>query len=221
MSRRTTRSTKTAAAEFTPTATTTQAKAARPSTTIPAPAHLFEDADAWDAWLDTNHGTVTAGIWLKISKKGAPVPSVTYDQAVDAALCWGWIDGQRKTLDETHFLQRFTPRRKASIWSKRNVGKVAVLVEAGRMRRAGQAEVDAAKADGRWDKAYASASIVEVPADLAAALDRNKKARSFFDALGKSKRYSFLWRLETLKRQETRKARIDEFAALLAQGKTL
>ena len=158
---------------------------------------------------------------LKISKKGCAVASVTYDEAVDTALCFGWIDGQRKSHDESHFLQRFTPRRKTSIWSKRNVDKVAALVAAGRMRPAGQSEVDAAKADGRWEKAYAGSRTIEVPKDFEAALNRNKKAKNFFETLGKTKRFSFLWRIETAKRAETRKRRIDEFVSLLAQQKTL
>jgi uncharacterized protein YdeI (YjbR/CyaY-like superfamily) len=176
---------------------------------------------AWESWLETNHRTENVGVFLKISKKGCAVPSVTYDEAVDTALCFGWIDGQRKSYDESHFIQRFTPRRKASIWSKRNVDKVAVLVAAGRMRPAGQNEVDAAKADGRWEKAYAGSSTAVVPEDFEAALSRNKKAKNFFESLGKTKRWTFIWRIDTAKRAETRKKRIDEFVALLAQGKTL
>lgn len=184
------------------------------------PTHQFEDAKAWESWLEENHPTAT-GVLLKISKKGCDVPSVTYDEAVDVALCFGWIDGQRKGLDAIHFLQRFTPRRKASLWSKRNVDKIASLEAAGRMRAAGRAEVDAAKADGRWEKAYASSSTVVVPDDFQAALDRNSRAKKFFETLGRSKRYSFLWRIETAKREETRKKRIDEFVELLARQKTL
>lgn len=185
------------------------------------PVHLFEDAKAWETWLEENHTEETTGVFLKISKKSAAVASVTYDEAVDTALCFGWIDGQRKGLDETHFLQRFTPRRKASIWSKRNVEKVAVLVAAGRMRAAGQTEVDAAKADGRWDRAYGGSSTMTVPDDFQEALNKNKKAKAFFESLGKTKKYSFLWRVETAKREETRKKRIGEFVQLLAKGKTL
>ncbi|KAK0622517.1 bacteriocin-protection, YdeI or OmpD-associated-domain-containing protein [Immersiella caudata] len=185
------------------------------------PIHFFKDMQAWESWLEINHRTETIGVFLKISKKGCAVPSVTYDEAVDTALCFGWIDGQRKTHDDSHFIQRFTPRRKASIWSKRNVDKVAALTAAGRMRPAGQNEVDAAKADGRWEKAYAGSSTVVVPADFQVALDRNKKAKTFFESLGKTKRWPFLWRIETAKRAETRKKRIEEFVALLAQGKAL
>lgn len=161
------------------------------------------------------------GILLKISKKGCDIPSVTYDEAVDTALCFGWIDGQRKSHDESHFLQRFTPRRKASIWSKRNVEKVGTLVAAGRMRAAGEAEIAAAKADGRWEKAYAGSRTITVPEDFETALKRNRRAKNYFDTLGKTKRFAFLWRIETAKRPETRKKRIDEFVAVLAQKKTL
>ena len=198
---------------------TTAVASPTPSSSLPI--HLFEDMQAWENWLETNYATETTGVLLKISKKGCAVPSVTYDEAVDTALCFGWIDGQRKTHDESHFLQRFTPRRKSSIWSKRNVEKVAALVAAGRMRSPGHAEVDRAKADGRWDKAYAGSRTIVVPKDFEAALSRNKRAKNFFETLGKTKRFSFLWRIEMAKKAETRKKRIDEFVALLAQQKTL
>ncbi|KAK4153596.1 hypothetical protein C8A00DRAFT_33686 [Chaetomidium leptoderma] len=188
--------------------------------TTTLPTQLFEDMTAWETWLETNH-TDTTGLWLKISKKGSAIASVTYDEALNTALCFGWIDGQKKSHDANHFVQRFTPRRKRSMWSKRNVDKVAVLIEAGRMRQAGQAEIDAAKADGRWAKAYSGSSVMQVPDDFQAALDRNKRAKAFFEGLGKTKRYSFLWRIETTKREETRKKKIEQFVGLLAKGKTL
>ncbi len=146
---------------------------------------------------------------------------MTYPEAVDIALCYGWIDGHKKSLDATHFLQKFTPRRKASTWSKINVDKVAVLTEQGRMREAGLAEVERAKRDGRWEKAYKSPKDMEPPADFVKALEGNKNAKRFFDGLGRSKKYGFSWRIETAKREETRKKRIDEFVKLLAEGKTL
>jgi len=208
-------------AAATPKTVTTPAATTPAATTPAAPLiQLFEDAIAWETWLETNH-TDPAGIWLKISKKGSGIASVTYDEALDTALCFGWIDGQKKTHDAHHFIQRFTPRRKKSMWSQRNVGKVAVLIDAGRMRPAGHAEIDAAKADGRWDKAYSSSSMMEVPADFQAALDGNKKARTFFEGLGKTKRYAFLWRLATTKREETRRKKIEQFVQLLGEGKTL
>lgn len=181
---------------------------------------LFPDDTAWETWLKANH-TVSSGLWLKISKKGSGIASVTYAEALDTALCYGWIDGQKKSHDEHHFLQKFTPRRKNSTWSKRNVGKIAELIEAGRMKAGGQREVDAAKADGRWARAYSSPSNIQVPADLEAALGRNKKAKTFFEALNKSKRYMILLRIEMVKRPETRKRKIDEFVAMLADHKTL
>ncbi len=197
-----------------------RAKPAVPATPATPPIQLFEDVIAWETWLETNH-TDTAGLWLKMSKKGSGIASVTYDEALDSALCWGWIDGQKKTHDANHWIQRFTPRRKNSMWSQRNVAKVAVLIEAGRMRLPGQAEIDAAKADGRWERAYSSSSAIEVPPDFQAALDASTKAQTFFDGLGKTKRYAFLWRITTAKREETRKNKIEQFVQLLAEGKTL
>ncbi|KAK4243474.1 bacteriocin-protection, YdeI or OmpD-associated-domain-containing protein [Corynascus novoguineensis] len=190
------------------------------TSTASEPIQLFEDVKAWETWLEANH-TDTAGLWLKISKKGSSVVSVTYEEALDTALCFGWIDGQKKSHDADHYIQRFTPRRKGSVWSQRNVAKVAVLIEAGRMRGAGLAEVEAAKADGRWEKAYASSSAIQVPDDFQAALDRNPKAKTFFEGLGKTKRYPFLWRITTAKREETRKKKIEQFITILARGETL
>jgi uncharacterized protein YdeI (YjbR/CyaY-like superfamily) len=190
------------------------------TTSTSAAVRIFEDATAWENWLEANH-TDTADLWLKISKKDSGIPSVTYQEALETALCFGWIDGQRKSHDEQYFIQRFTPRRGKSMWSKRNVDKATVLIEAGRMRSAGQAEIDAAKEDGRWEKAYSSSSVMEVPDDFQAALNRNKKAKTFFDSLGRTKRYSFLWRIATTKREETRTKKIEQFVQLLAEGQTL
>lgn len=177
----------------------------------------FEESTAFETWLQTHHSSQSPGIWVKISKKASGIPSVSYDEAVNAALCYGWIDGQRKGHDEQHFLQRFTPRRKGSIWSKRNVDRVGALVRSGRMQPAGQAEVDAAKADGRWEQAYAGSRDIEVTPDFQAALDRNSDAKRFFETLGKTQRYSFLFRIATAKRPETREKRIRQFVELLAQ----
>ena len=151
---------------------------AMPATATPeiAPT-LFKNAKAFEAWLKKHHAT-SDGLWLQIAKKGADQPSVTYPEAVEIALCWGWIDGQKKGLDEQHFLQRFTPRRARSIWSKINVDKVAALIEAGRMQPPGQAQIDAAKADGRWAQAYDGARTSTVPDDLVAALDANPQAKA-------------------------------------------
>ncbi|KAK3332360.1 bacteriocin-protection, YdeI or OmpD-associated-domain-containing protein [Cercophora scortea] len=219
MSRRTRSATKIISTEAPQTPTPSAASTS--SSTASLPIQLFCDANAWESWLDSNHHTETSGLWVKISKKDSGIASVTYEEALDTALCFGWIDGQRKSHDESHFLQRFTPRRKNSLWSKRNVAKVAMLIENGRMRARGQTEIDTAKADGRWQKAYASSSTIQVPPDFQKALDRNKEAKVFFDALNKSKRYSFLWRIETAKRDDTRKKRIEQFIGLLADHKTL
>lgn len=190
------------------------------STPASIPTLCFENQSKWETWLAENHAT-SSGLWVQIAKKNSNIPSVTYDEALDIALCFGWIDGQRKSYDERHFVQRFTPRRKKSLWSKRNVDKVAKLTEAGRMQQSGQVEIDTAKADGRWDRAYSSASVMEVPLDFQTALEVNEKARKFFDALNKTQRYSFLWRIETTKRPETRKRKIGQFVDLLAEHKTL
>ncbi|KAM5341363.1 hypothetical protein ACJ41O_014394 [Fusarium nematophilum] len=191
------------------------------SSADPPESHPFASPTAWESWLRDNHDTTPNGLWLRLAKKDSGIPSVTYDQALDSALCFGWIDGQRKALDAQHFIQRFTPRRKNSLWSKRNVGKVAALTAAGRMQPSGQAEVDAAKEDGRWDRAYSSSSNAEVPTDFQAALDGNAAAGEFFAGISRSQRYSFLQRLETAKRPETRRKRIEQYVTMLAGGKCL
>ncbi|KAJ4267127.1 hypothetical protein NW762_003225 [Fusarium torreyae] len=183
--------------------------------------HLFNTPNAWETWLDTNHSTNTTGLWLRIAKKDSGVTSVTYDQALDVALCYGWIDGQRKALDAQHFIQRFTPRRKGSLWSQRNVNKVAPLIDAGRMQPAGLAEIEAAKSDGRWERAYSSSSNATVPEDFQSALNGNEAAGEFFNGLNRTKRYAFIQRLERAKRPETRQKRIEQFVTLLASGKSL
>ncbi|KAL2876280.1 hypothetical protein SGCOL_008453 [Colletotrichum sp. CLE4] len=195
-------------------------KTSSPRSSESIPTLFFENQSKWENYLEGSYQS-SLGVWLKIAKKNAEKPTVTYDQALDVALCFGWIDGQRKALDEQHFIQRFTPRRKNSLWSKRNVEKTAALTQAERMRPAGQAEINAAKADGRWNRAYSSASIMEVPSDFAEALRCNKEANKFFDALNKTQRYAFLWRVETTKRPETRKRKIDQFVNLLAEHKTV
>jgi len=187
----------------------------------PAPSPtLFKNAKAFEAWLRKNHAT-SDGLWLQIAKKGAGQPSVTYAEAVEIALCWGWIDGQKKGLDDQHFLQRFTPRRARSIWSKVNVDKVAALIEAGRMQPAGQAQIDAAKADGRWDKAYDGARTATVPDDLQAALDADPKAKAFFATINASNRYAVTWRVQTALKPETRARRIAQLVEMLARGEVV
>ena len=192
-----------------------------PSVTPPAAEPtLFKSAKAFEAWLKKQHAR-SDGLWLKIAKKGADEPSVTYAQAVEIALCWGWIDGQKKGLDDQHFLQRFTPRRARSIWSKINVDKVAALIEAGRMQPAGQAQIDAAKADGRWEQAYDGARTSTVPDDLQAALDTDPKAKAFFATINATNRYAVLWRVQTAVKPETRAKRIAQLVEMLARGEVI
>jgi uncharacterized protein YdeI (YjbR/CyaY-like superfamily) len=181
---------------------------------------LFRNAKAFEAWLRKHHAK-SDGLWLKIAKRGADEPSVTYAEAVEIALCWGWIDGQKKGLDEQHFLQRFTPRRARSIWSKINVDKVAALIEAGRMQPAGHAQVEAAKADGRWAQAYDGAKTATVPDDLLAALAANPPAKAFFATLNASNRYAVLWRIQTAVKPETRARRIAQLVDMLARGEVI
>ncbi len=170
-------------------------------------------------WLAENHGT-SLGIWLRFAKKGSGIPSVTYPEAVDAALCWGWIDAQVKSESATTYRQRFTPRGRRSIWSKINREKVAKLIADGRMRPPGLAEVERAQADGRWDAAYDSPKTAETPPDFAAALAENPAAAAHYASLKSQNRYSMLFRLQTLKRAETRARRIAEFVAMLGRGET-
>ena len=181
---------------------------------------LFKSAKAFEAWLKKHHAT-SEGLWLKIAKRGADEASVTYLEAVEIALCWGWIDGQKKGLDEQHFLQRFTPRRARSVWSKVNVDKVAALIQAGRMQAPDLAQVEAAKADGRWARAYDGARTSTVPEDLIAALDAAPAAKSFFSTLNASNRYAILWRIQTAVKAETRARRIAQLVEMLARGETV
>lgn len=181
---------------------------------------LFKSAKAFEAWLKKNHAA-SEGLWLKIAKRGANEPSVTYPEAVEIALCWGWIDGQKKSLDDQHYLQRFTPRRARSVWSKINVEKVRGLIEAGRMQAPGQAQIEAAKADGRWARAYDGARTSTVPEDLQAALEAEPLAKAFFAGLNASNRYAILWRIQTAAKAETRARRIEQLVAMLARGETI
>lgn len=180
----------------------------------------FADAEAWDAWLATQGGKA-AGIWLKIAKAGNNDSSLTKAQAIDAALCHGWIDGQIDKYDEAWFLTRFTPRKRASKWSENNRKRAEQLVADGRVAPAGLAEIEAAKTDGRWETAYAPASTAGEPEDLKAALDAEPAARAFFDTLTGANRYAILYRVQTAKKPETRAARIAKFVAMCARGETV
>lgn len=181
---------------------------------------LLDDQEAWLGWLRRNHAT-SSGVWLRIARKGADATTVSYAQAVDAALCFGWIDGQKKAADESHWLQRFTPRSGKSIWSRINREKAMRLVALGRMHEAGMREVERARRDGRWDAAYDSPSSASIPADFQAALDKAPKATAFFAALDARNRYAVLFRIQTARKAETRARRIQEFTEMLAQHKKI
>lgn len=174
----------------------------------------FETAGAWEAWLDANH-TSTDGVWIQFAKKNSGISSVSYAEAVDVALCYGWIDGQVRGLDDNYWLQRFTPRRKRSRWSKVNREKVARLIEQGRMKPAGSKEIERAKADGRWDDAYDSPSRATVPDDLRHELEKNPEASEFFADLDGRNRYAILYQIQDAKRPETRARRIEKYVAML------
>lgn len=189
-----------------------------PAAAIDSPV-LFPDAPAFESWLREHHAS-SDGLWLKLAKRGAREPGVSYAEAVDVALCWGWIDGQKQALDDQHFLQRFTPRRPRSLWSRINVDKVAALTEAGRMQPPGLAQVEAAWADGRWARAYDGARVATVPEDLQAALDAEPRARAFFATINATNRYAVLWRVQTAVKPETRARRIAQLVAMLARGET-
>ncbi|WP_066809755.1 YdeI/OmpD-associated family protein [Sphingomonas asaccharolytica] len=180
----------------------------------------FADTEAWETWLAT-HGGKAAGVWLKIAKAGNAASSLTKAQAIDGALCHGWIDGQIDKWDQAWFLTRFTPRKRTSKWSENNRKRAEQLVADGRVAPAGLTEIEAAKADGRWDTAYAPASTAAEPEDLRAALDAEPAARTFFDTLTGVNRYAILYRVQTAKKPETRAARIAKFVEMCARGETV
>jgi uncharacterized protein YdeI (YjbR/CyaY-like superfamily) len=186
----------------------------------PLPVVSFESTDAWDAWLAAHHAD-SPGLWLKIAKKGAAGRSISYSDALDVALCHGWIDGQKGRFDDEYWLQRFTPRKPGSNWSKINTERAAALIASGRMRPPGLREVEAAQADGRWEQAYESQSRVTVPEDLARALAANERARAFFATLDSANRYAILYRIGTAKKPETRAKRIDTFVTMLSEHKKI
>ena len=181
---------------------------------------LLEDQEAWFFWLRKNHGT-SSGVWLRIARKSANVRSVSYLQAVETALCFGWIDGQKKSDDESYWLQRFTPRSEKSIWSKINRQKAIRLIELGQMNAAGLREVERAKRDGRWEGAYDSPSGATIPADFQAVLNKIPRAKAFFATLDSRNRYAVLFRIQTAKQAETRARRIKQFTEMLSQHKKI
>jgi len=186
----------------------------------PDKVHEFVDGEAFYQWL-ARHADQEREVWIKIHKVGSGLPSISPVQAIDAALCWGWIDGVRKALDEKSFLQRYTPRGKRSIWSQINVDNVARLIADGRMMAQGLREVEAAKADGRWDRAYASGKDLKIPEDLQAAIDASPKAQAMLSRLSEQNRFALAFRTHNLKTEAGRKKKIATFVAMLERGETI
>jgi uncharacterized protein YdeI (YjbR/CyaY-like superfamily) len=190
---------------------------------VPAPdlpILAFASAADFHDWIDEHHAA-SSGIWLRLAKKGSGIPSVTYAEALEEALCYGWIDALAKSEGDQTYKQKFLPRAKRSIWSKINRERAEALIASGRMQPAGLAEIERAKADGRWEAAYDSASKSTVPPDLEDALRRNKKAKAFFETLNSQNRYAVLFRIQTAKKPETRAKRIAQFVEMLAKGEKL
>jgi uncharacterized protein YdeI (YjbR/CyaY-like superfamily) len=191
---------------------------------VPTKAELpilqFDSQADWSSWLERHHKN-SRGAWLKLAKKASGVTTVTHAEALEEALCYGWIDGQSASLDESFYLIRFTPRRPRSKWSQLNREKVEQLMTAGRMKRAGLAQVEAAKDDGRWEAAYPPASAAAVPPDLQRALDENPEAKAFFETLSGANRYAIIYRVHDAKRAETRARRVSDYVAMLAKHQTL
>ena len=177
----------------------------------------FDNKKKWAIWLAKQHDK-SKGVWLKLAKKNSRIDSVTYDEALDVALCYGWIDGQKGSFDDQYWLQKFTPRGPKSIWSKINTEKAERLIASGDMKPAGLKAIEAAKQDGRWAAAYSSQKNMSMPEDFQAALDQNQKAKAFFGALKSAERYSFLFRIQTAKKAETRAKRIQQFVEMLGKG---
>lgn len=192
----------------------------KPSQNLDLPIMPFTDSDAYEVWLAEQHD-LSSGIWMRLYKIKSGITSINYAQALDVALCYGWIDGQKKSYDDDSWLQRFTTRRPKSIWSKRNREHIARLTESGRMKPKGLAEVEAAKADGRWEQAYDSASNMVVPEDFLAELAKDKKAEAFFQTLNKANVYAIAWRLQTAKKAETRARRMNVILEKMKKGEKL
>jgi uncharacterized protein YdeI (YjbR/CyaY-like superfamily) len=180
----------------------------------------FATQQDWESWLKEHH-TATRGMWLKIAKKDTGIPSLSYAEAVESALCYGWIDGQKAAGDEQYWLQKFTPRGPKSMWSKVNCDKATALLASDRMQPAGIRQVELAKADGRWETAYDSQSKISIPDDFQRELDNNQKAQEFFTTLNSVNRYAILFRIQTAKKPETRSARIKKFIEMLSNNQKL
>ena len=186
----------------------------------PKRVHEFKDADAFYAWLRQHHASEPE-VWIKIHKVGSGLPSITAKEAIDVVLCWGWIDAVRKGFDDRSFLQRYTPRGRKSIWSKLNVDNVARLIEEGRMTEHGLREVEAAKADGRWDRAYGSGKGLPIPDELQAAIDASPKAKAMLSKLTEQNRFALAFRVHNLKTEAGRKKKIADFVEMLERGETI
>jgi uncharacterized protein YdeI (YjbR/CyaY-like superfamily) len=184
------------------------------------PVMEFKTSALFEKWLAKHHASA-AGVWLKIAKAKSGIETVSQSEALDVVLCYGWIDGLRRAFDEKYFLQKYTPRTQKSIWSVINKNKVAALIKAGRMQPAGLAAIDAAKKDGRWEKAYGSSTNMTVPADLQKALDKSKKAKAFFAKLSAQNRFAILFRIHQVKKAETRARKIETFIGMLERGETI
>ena len=184
------------------------------------PTLAFASQEKLSAWYTKNHDT-SPGIWLKVAKKDSGIPSVTIVEALDVALCYGWIDGQRDAFDDKYYLQKYTPRRPKSIWSKINVEKVARLIKSGEMQPAGLKAIEAAKADGRWAKAYDGQKNMSVPEDFQAALNKSKKAKAFFETLNRVNQFAILFRIHNVKKAETRTRKIKQFIEMLEKGEKI
>lgn len=194
----------------------------KPAQTPPSevPIILFAKRKDWADWLKKNHDA-SSGLWVRFAKKNSGLESMTYAEALDVALCYGWIDGQKKSYDEATWLQKFTPRRAKSVWSKINREKAESLIASGKMKPAGLRTIESAKQDGRWDSAYDSQSKAEVPDDFRLALDKNPAAKAFFATLKNANRYAILFRIQTARKAETRNRRIEQFIAMLERGETI
>ena len=184
------------------------------------PVIAFKSQQAWDAWL-MSQPAQSKGLWLKLAKKSSGIATVSKPEAIDTALCHGWIDGQLDSFDDDHWLIRFTPRQSTSKWSEKNRARALQLVESDRMQPAGLNEIERAQKDGRWNAAYAPQSTAQVPDDLRAALAKNKKAKSFFETLDSTNRYAILYRIHDAKKLETRMARIEKYVTMLMERKTI
>lgn len=188
---------------------------------IEIPIKSFASSKKWKEWLSKNYARSNNGIWLRIYKKDSGEATVTYDEALDEALCFGWIDGQKKAYDEKSWLQKFTPRRSKSIWSKKNKTRVGRLIEEKRMQQSGLKEIEAAKKDGRWEKAYDSPAQMKIPDDFLSLLKKDRQAYEFFKTLNKANTYAIAWRLQTAKKPETREKRMQVILDMMKKRQKL